>query len=192
MGATEQETQYRLFRCNTCGMGAVAAIRMVRARGQYPGDAANIEWFHPESGERLPLPDAVPRGIAKEFREAEMCAESGCLRAAAAMFRSVLEKTLRANGYDTDAESNLMKKMAAACDDGVITQARKRRADEDVRVLGNDILHDDWHEIALSDVEAAHRYAQRVIEDLYDDREVVLRELAKAGRCPTDTEGGSE
>ena len=46
-----------------------------------------------------------------------------------------------------------------------------------VRVLGNDVLHDDWHEISEEDVSASRHYTQRILEDFYDDRETVLNLL---------------
>jgi hypothetical protein len=49
--------------------------------------------------DELPLPEDVPDGLIKEFREAELCASFGAWRAASAMLRSVLEKTLKVNGY---------------------------------------------------------------------------------------------
>ena len=73
-----------------------------------------------------------------------------------------------------------------AAGDGVITAARKRRAHEEIRVLGNDVLHDEWHEIAVEDVQAARHYAQRVLEDFYDDRGSVLKLLREAGRVPDE------
>jgi Domain of unknown function (DUF4145) len=102
------------------------------------------------------------------------------------MFRSVLDKTLRANGYKENERTNLKLQIDMAADDGVITEARKRRAHEEVRVLGNDVLHDEWHEIPAEDVEAARHYMQRILEDLYDDRESVLRLLRDAGRVPDE------
>jgi hypothetical protein len=117
-----------------------------------------------------PLPDSVPQGIVAEFREAERCTSAGTYRAASALFRSVLEKTLKANGY---TKGPLADKIDEAVADGVITPARAKRAHEDLRVLGNDVLHDEWREVAEDEVEAAHRYAQRILEDLYDDRPTV-------------------
>ena len=114
-----------------------------------------------------------------------MCLENNCYRASAAMFRSVLDKTMRASGYKTK-RANLQQQIDAAAKDGVITEARKRRAHDDIRVLGNDVLHDEWHEISEDDVEPAHRYTQRVLEDLYDDRNSVLKLLRQAGRGPDE------
>ena len=98
------------------------------------------------------------------------------------MFRSVLDKTLRANGYKEKRGTNLEQQIDMAAADGVITEARKKRAHEEVRVLGNDVLHDEWHEIPAQDVEAARHYMQRILEDLYDDRESVLGLLRAAKR----------
>jgi len=151
----------------------------------YPEDIFELLDFFPEAKERLPLPAAVPKGIQNEFREAEKCVEHECYRAGAALFRSVLDKTMRANGYKTKG-ATLEDQIDKAAADGVITAARKRRAHEEIRVLGNDVLHDEWHAISLDDVEAAHRYVQRILEDLYDNRDSVLKQLRDAKRVPDE------
>lgn len=69
-----------------------------------------------------------------------------------------------------------------------MTASRRRRAHEDIRVLGNDVLHDEWHAIPEDDVLAAQHYAQRIIEDFYDDRESVTQQLREAGRLPEEPE----
>jgi hypothetical protein len=181
----DSEFQYRLFRCAGCGMGAMGVIQMFEAGGDYPTRIRELHLLLPEARERLLVPDHVPEGIQNEFREAEECLEHGCYRASAAMFRSVLDKTMRANGYKTKRE-NLETQIDEAANDGVITQARRRRAHQDVRVLGNDVLHDDWQKLNEEDVEPAHRYIQRILEDLYDDRQSVLTLLRKVGRVPDE------
>jgi hypothetical protein len=107
-------------------------------------------------------------------------------RAAAGMFRSVLDKTLRANGYKGKEGTTLKQQIDTAAADGVITEARKKRAHDEIRVLGNDVLHDEWHEIKEVDVELARHYSQRILEDLYDDRESVLALLRVAQRTPDE------
>jgi len=77
----------------------------------------------------------------------------------------------------------LVHRIEAAADDGVITQARKTRAHENIRVLGNDILHDDWREVLQDEYEEAHHYAQRILEDLYDDR-VTVEKILTAKKRP--------
>ena len=47
-------------------------------------------------------------------------------------------------------------------------------------------MHDEWQEIPAEDVEAAQHYSQRILEDLYDDRESVLTLLREAGRKPLE------
>lgn len=172
--------EYRLYRCAGCGMGGLGAVAC--GGGQYPNSIRELRRFHPEVRDRLVLPKDVPEGIVKEFREGETCLEAGALRASAAMFRSVLDKTLRANGYKEKKGTTLEQQIDLAAEDGVITQARRRRAHDEIRVLGNDVLHDEWQQIPEADVEAARHYAQRVLEDFYDDRESVLKQLYAAKR----------
>lgn len=171
---------YRLFRCAGCGRGGVGTV--LYNRKDYPGDYRRLIAFYPESRQRLFLPPAVPKGIVAEFREAESCLENGNFRAAAGMVRSVLDKTLRANGYKTPQTKTLAQEIDAAAEDGIITRSRQRRAHEEIRVLGNDVLHDDWHPIPEEDVEAARHYCQRILEDFYDDRTSVEELLRAAGR----------
>jgi hypothetical protein len=102
------------------------------------------------------------------------------------MFRSVLDKTLRANGYKLKGGTNLEQQIDLAGGDGIITEARRRRAHDEVRVLGNDVLHDEWREIAPEDVDAAHHYVQRILEDFYDDRPSTLTVLRAKGRVPDE------
>jgi hypothetical protein len=140
--------------------------------------------FFPEVGQMLNLPSGVPAGIAAEFREAEQCRDQRCFRAAAGLFRSVLDKVMRDNGYKS--AGSLEKQIEAAAADGVLTEARKKRAHEDIRVLGNDVLHDEWRPITADDVEPAHVYGQRILEDFYGDRETVLGILRAKGRKPSE------
>jgi ribosomal protein S20 len=181
---------WRFFRCNVCSRGAVAKLHD-------NGTAAHavLESFLPAASEQAKLPDKAPDDVVKEFREAELVASQGAYRAASALLRSVLEKTLLKNGYDeveaTDAKGakfktrKLAHRIDAAADDGVITQARKQRAHESIRVLGNDILHDDWREVKQEEYDDAHLYAQRILEDLYDDRKTVEGILTKMKRAFT-------
>ena len=50
---------------------------------------------------RANLPSGVPEGVHKEYREAELCASVEAWRAASALLRSTLEKTLKGSGYTT-------------------------------------------------------------------------------------------
>lgn len=171
--------EHRLFRCAGCGRGGLGTIKTSESR--YPTSIWELVSFQPEVKDRLTLPKGIPDGIVSEFREGEKCLESNTLRAAA-MFRSVLDKTLRANGYKEKKGTTLEQQIDMAADDGVITQARRRRAHDEIRVLGNDVLHDEWQQVAEEDVEAARHYAQRILEDFYDDRASVLKQLYGANR----------
>ena len=91
---------FRLFRCGGCGAGAFGIIKY-GGRGEYPESDNKLILFYPEAKERLTLPEDTPKGIIKEFREAERCLENNCFRAASGLFRSVLDKLMGANGYET-------------------------------------------------------------------------------------------
>lgn len=181
---------YRLFRCAGCGRGGLGSIRFGGSLN-YPGEFSFLEWFYPEAKERMHLPPDTPDGLSSEFREAEVCLENRCFRAAAGLFRSVLEKTLHANGYKPKREK-LVEQIDAAAADGAISEARRKRAHEDIRVLGNDVLHDEWEQIELDQVELAHHYSQRILEDFYDDRETVLKLLRQKGRVPDEDKATAE
>jgi hypothetical protein len=127
------------------------------------------------------VPAEVPPDVLAEFREAELTASVGAWRAASAMLRSTLEKTLKHNGY---RKGSLADKIDEAAADGVITAARSKRAHEDIRVLGNDVLHDAWRVVTQEEFDLAHKYAQRILEDLYDDRPSVMALLTEKKRLP--------
>jgi Arc/MetJ-type ribon-helix-helix transcriptional regulator len=186
---------WQFFRCNVGSRGAVAKIH-----DSGNSQTAVLEDFIPQALEKASLPPSVPEDIAKEFREAELDAAHGAYRSASAMLRSVLEKTLKKNGYEEveikDEQGNLIKdkegkirksqklihRIDAAAEDGIITETRQKRAHENIRVLGNDVLHDDWREVTQEEFEEAHKYAQRLIEDFYDDRPTVAARLTAQGR----------
>ena len=97
------------------------------------------------------------------------------------MLRSVLEKTLKVNGYD-DARGNLKTRIDQAVADGILTEARSKRAHANIRVLGNDILHEPWREVTPDEFDDAHRYAHRILEDFYDDRPTIEGILVSKNR----------
>ena len=186
-GRTYSRILWQFFRCNVCNRGAVAKLH-----DNGNGQTAVLEDFLPQAIEKAALPASVPEDIVKEFREAEKDAAHGAFRSASAMLRSVLDKTLKKNGYDeveyTDDKgvkrksNSLLHRIDAAADDGVITETRKRRAHENIRVLGNDILHEDWREVTQEEFSEAHKYSQRMLEDFYDDRATVEARLTAKGR----------
>lgn len=169
--------------CIRCGRGGLATV----ADAGGVNAARALVSFFPISVEHAPLPAGAPEDVVAEFREAEQCLAFGAPRAASALFRSALEKVLKANGYRRENDRtlrNLQLVIDAAAADGVITNARSKKAHEEVRCLGNDVLHDDWKAVSEDDVKAARHYTQRVIEDLYDDRATVEGILRAKGRLP--------
>ena len=164
--------EFLFLKCAVCARAGFAQI-LVPIQGA-SGRLPQVIEFHPRTPDHALLPERAPDAIQREFREAECCAGYGLHRAASGMFRSVLEKTLRANGY---RKGNLKSKIDTACEEGVITSPRRNRAHEDIRVLGNDVLHDEWRPVTAEEVELARHYAQRILEDFYDDREEVEKLL---------------
>jgi hypothetical protein len=161
--------RYILMRCAGCGRGGLATVHF-----DGRGAEAYEETFYPASLDRAPLPAGIPDGVVAEYREAELCASVGVWRAASALLRSALEKTLSANGY---ANGTLATRIDEAARDGVITAARRQRAHDDIRVLGNDVLHDAWRIVTEQEYSDAHHYAQRIMEDFYDQRAQVEKAL---------------
>jgi hypothetical protein len=176
-----QRTMYRGLRCAGCGRGGIVVIGL---RDDLPAGSpeySRLLDFFPRALDTLPVPGAVPLDLVSEFREAELTASVAAWRAASAMLRSVLEKTLKHNGYK---KGSLADKIDEAANDGAITAARSRRAHEDIRVLGNDVLHDAWRVVSEDEYDRAHKYAQRILEDFYDDRTSVETLLKDKGRLP--------
>lgn len=181
-GRKYQQTIYRGLRCAGCGRGGMVVL------ARRPNEAALIDFF-PRTLDTLSIPTSVPEDLRAEFREAELVASVRAWRAASALLRSTLEKTLKQNGY---LKGSLANKIDEAAADGVITAARSKRAHEDIRVLGNDVLHDAWREVTEDEYDLAHRYSQRILEDLYDDRPSVEALLKAVGRLPdSPSEGGT-
>jgi hypothetical protein len=174
-GARYIRILYTLMRCAGCGRGGLAIIHTDGHRYAYD------ERFYPASIDLAPLPAGVPPGIVAEYREAEVCASAAAYRAGSALLRSVLEKTLGANGY---VNGSLASRIDEAAGHNVITAARRQRAHDDIRVLGNDVLHDDWRVVTEDEYAAAHLYVQRIVEDFYDQRPQVEAILRAAGKIP--------
>jgi Domain of unknown function (DUF4145) len=171
-----------LSQCAACELGGFASVS-----DNGNGNDSYLDDFYPFSIDSSTLPAGVPPDIQAEFREAEKCQALSMNRAASAMYRSVLEKTLKANGYTKGTDPSLrdlQRRIDAAAGDGVITQARQKKAHDDIRALGNDVLHDDWRLVADDEVEDSHRYTQRILEDLYDDRPTVEALLIARNRLP--------
>jgi hypothetical protein len=162
------------MRCAGCGRGGLAKTNN---QGTYL-EGSLID-FYPRAVERSSSPEQVPSEVEREFREAELCASVGAWRAASALLHSALEKMLIENGYKT---GSLKERIDQAASDKILTAARQKRAHDHIRLLGNDILHDQWREVRADEYVAAHHYTQRILEDFYDERDEVLAALKDAGR----------
>lgn len=166
-----------LFRCTGCGRGAIAKILC----SERVHDGIVVD-FYPIGISKAKVPENIPESILAELREAKCCTSARAWRAGSAMLRSVLEKVFKENGY---AKGVLKDKINEANKDGIITDSRAKKAHDDIRALGNDVLHDEWREVTEKDFSIAYHYCQRVIEDFYDERDIVLRILEEKGRIKT-------
>jgi hypothetical protein len=167
---------YHLLKCAGCGRAGLAEVSLGND-GQYT--LGKLGECFPRTIDTLNVPALVPEGIQTEFKEAELCASVGAWRAGSSLLRSTLEKTLQTNGY---IKGSLAERINQAATDGVITGARSKRAHDDIRVLGNDVLHDEWRPVTEDEFDQAHHYAQRILEDFYDDRPSVEALLISKGR----------
>jgi hypothetical protein len=166
---------HKLLRCAVCSSPGVATV----LANQYYEQESVMLSFWPTFVVPPPLPSGVPEGVEEEFEEAVRCMSAEAWRGAAGLIRSALEKVLKANGYD---ERDLFKKIEAAGADGLITSSRRQRAQDLVRTLGNDVLHDEWRPVSSEEVDDALHYVGRVIDDFYDDRPTVESVLSVKGR----------
>jgi hypothetical protein len=168
-----------VVRCGGCGYYGLAQVQ------NQTSDDFEIEHFWPGETNALPLPDATPQSLIDEFRESESCASVEAFRAATAMLRSVLEKALKAAGYLQ--KGNLENKIDLAANHGVLTATLKRRAHDNIRAVGNDVLHEaERKEVSREEYAASHRYAQQILVALYDHRETVLDTLWDNGLTPEE------
>lgn len=161
--------------CSGCSRRGLAQTTATGGKDER-GRQRQLKSFWPPEVQTAPLPGSVDKSLKTEFREAELCASVGAYRAASAMLRSVLEKALKLSGYN-EKGSNLPAKINLASEHGILTATLKRRANENLRLLGNNVLHDEWREVKEDEFEAAHRYAQQILVALYDHRETVLETL---------------
>ncbi len=165
---------YTLFSCTGCGRGGIAKIHC--NNNPHEGE---VEDFYPVGIDKAKIPSNTQKEILAELNEAELCASVQAWRAGSTMLRSVLEKVLAQNGY---TEKRLVDKIDAANKNGIITDSRTQKAHNEIRVLGNDILHDEWKVVTEEDFSVAYHYCQRIIEDFYDDRNTVENILKEKGR----------
>lgn len=168
--------RHQLYRCNKCSRGAYGEIAFHEGARWFEGA---LETFVPTDLPSVDVADGVPTNVLAELQEAGVCASVGAFRAGSALLRSALEKALIENGY---RNGKLFHKIETAATDGVITQSRKTRAQVGVRVLGNDILHDEYREVSEEEFLDSQRYVLKILEDLYDDREPVVEVLREKGR----------
>jgi hypothetical protein len=99
-------------------------------------------------------------------------------RAAAAVFRAVVEQCLKLNGYDK--EDNLYKRIEAAADERILTVTLHTRSHR-CRLLGNDALH-DAKPPTEEEIKDVYGLVCMMIESFYSTRPEVENALKVKGR----------
>jgi len=178
---------YQSCECLGCERGAMFKKYRFSTLSNPNNQTTFVAEFYPTTVQRYPLPRATPESLKFEFREAEKCLASNCNRAACAMLRSTLEKALKLNGYEDLNETGydsmgLKNKITKASKDGVIHVARIKRAETDIKVLGDEVVHRDWREISTDEAMMVLTYTSQIIQDLYQDRDTVEGLLKEKGR----------
>lgn len=165
----------QLARCANCHTPGFALIK----KWKYGLERApELIDYRPRIPDALPLPKDTPKPILAEFREAEVCGSYGAHRGGVALVRSTLEKLLIINGYTDEAlkasqkPCNLFNRIELARNDGVLSAVHIDAAQNLVRTLGNDVLHEEWREVSNEEFLDVARYVQRIIEAFYDRRQI--------------------
>ena len=78
-----------------------------------------------------------------------------------------------------------------AAGDGAISQPRKKRAHEDIRVLGNDVLHDDWNEIPRRTSSSLIMLPKRLLEGPVRQTGLGCADSAMKSRTPSTSRSSS-
>ncbi len=167
---------WTLMRCASCGYGGMAEIH-----ASDDPKTGKLGAFYPNVVKTNKLSTSIPEDIKKEYREAEKCYSFKAYRAASALVRSVLEKTLKVNGYNSKS-NGLERKIELAGEEGIISAALSKKAHDKIKILGDDVLHEDWREVAPGEAEESLNYALRILEAFYDDRETVFSILKSKKR----------
>lgn len=174
---------WKLLQCANCKSGGI--VKFHNSDGNYRD--GTLEYFYPFSSIKTPLPAQVPDDIKKEYREAELCASVGAHRGASVLLRSTLEKTLKLNGYKS-SDMGLERKIALAAKEGLLTDTLAKKALDKAKVLGDDVLHQDYRIILADEVNDSLKYVARVIEEFYEEREEVEKILVVKGRLKNNAD----
>lgn len=174
---TGKDAIYKFTRCARCGRGGMA--RCVTSNGL---NSLELQEFNPQTIDHASIPIDVPDEIRADFQEAELCMSVGALRAACIMFRAVLERVFQDCGYSDEKFRTLTLKIGAAAVDKLIAETRIQRAKTIIKTLGDEAVHREWREFKREEVDLSRQYCQRILEDLYDDRDIVEKSLLVLNR----------
>jgi hypothetical protein len=157
-----------VFLCRHCRQGFVV-VELEWAGGALkrhdPKAHGAIEWrghhWWPVAGSTLH--PSVPEPVRSTFEEASKCLAAQCPRAAAAMARCALEATVSDQGESSGALAARLQRLA---DKGTLQPMLAKWAKE-VRLLGNDAVHDLTRSVLVEDARQLIDFIQELTKYLY-------------------------
>jgi hypothetical protein len=168
----------------TC-MGCQEGTTVVEERedgGTYRG----VHWWPPPGA--FSLDPAVPKTIRSAYDGGMHCLGAHCPRAAAVMFRRVLEAMVNDKGSaaaQTAADKNLAQGLKVMADEHVLQPALAEWATE-IRVVGNVGAHlDPIKDVALDEARELARLTRQLLEYLYELPARVARNRQARQAVPT-------
>lgn len=109
------------------------------------------------------LDDCVPATVRSAFDEASKCLASACPRAAAAMARCALEGIVVDQG---ETKGTLAQRLNNLADKGVLLRTMAAWTKE-VRLLGNDAVHDLTAEVSIADAAQLVEFIRELAKYIY-------------------------
>jgi hypothetical protein len=150
--------------CMGCGEGTTV-VEVTEDGQTFHG----LHWWPPPGA--FDLDPAVPETIRSAYDEGMRCLGAQCPRAAAVMFRRVLEALVKDTGSvaaQTAAEKNLAQGLKVMADEHTLQPTLAEWATE-IRVVGNAGAHlDPIKNVALDEARELARLTRQLLEYLYE------------------------
>ena len=166
--------------CMGCGEGT-AVVEATKDGQTFQG----LHWWPPGA---FDLDPAVPETIRSAYDEGMHCLGAQCPRAAAVMFRRVLEALVNDKGSataQTAADKNLAQGLKVMADEHVLQPTLAEWATE-IRLVGNVGAHlDPIKDVALDEARDLARLTRQLLEYVYELPARVARSRQARQAVPT-------